>query len=183
MFISTSQFVALRLPALMRDRRTFRVLLASYRDFGYIAHRPHGLARLEIITRQGNLAYAGEGPGGRMVRPQSAEEMVLEAHMAQDAVERALDGSARFDLAVVYLGLTGFDKAWQYALRLKRIGGVSSLAVLTCDCDEERKAAVLGPYAGRAIADALITPACGGQGDFQAIYDGILKAWPKSRRS
>lgn len=183
-FVSTGQFVHDVMPGLMRGRTGYRVLLASYRDFGDIAADLQGdrCRGLEITTRGGNLdAFEWV----EALSPNSAvavAQMERQAADAQRRVTRATDSNERHDLAIVYLGLTGFDKALQYALGLKRRGTANRVAVLTCDCDETTKKERLGAADCReAFVSNILTPWCGGYTDFVQLAEGMTEVWPQVR--
>ena len=182
MFISTGQFVHDVLPGMMRGKKKFRVLMTNYNDLD-IPPAPLGQRQrgLEITVRSGGLeAYAFLEPKHR--GETAVEQMERQASVAQDAVERGTDNTERYDLAVVYLGLTGFDKALMFALKLRRLGVASSVAVLTCDCDTSAKQRKLERLiCGGPITSALLTPHCGGQADLEELYDGLLEVWPQVR--
>jgi hypothetical protein len=117
-------------------------------------------------------------PGDELV----TEQMERQAGAALDGVADATEDVERYDLAVVYLGLTGFDRALMFALGLKRRNVASAVVVLTCDCDKSAKQRKLERLIGGGpITSALLTPHCGGQGDLEELHDGLLEIWPQVR--
>ncbi len=182
--ISTTQFVQDVLPGLMRDHAAYRVLLATYNDVGDepVGFLPPGSGGLEITTRCGNHAYTWDDVRRLATVPGEDARIGARASQAQEAVAAATDRSERYNLAVVYFGLTGFDKALTYALLLKRRGQAETVIGLTCNCLLEHKMDKLErPLHERRIDTALVTPACGGQGDFQHLIAGITATWPSVR--
>jgi len=180
LFITTGQFIHDALPSLMRGKTGFSVLLATYNDAGDIVAGVPIPAGLRITTRTGNLVYSVREPVGRFDEP-VPRQMECQAAVAQAAVSSATDREA-YDLAVVYLGLTGFDRALSYALRLHRDKTATTVAVLTCDCDKQEKEKKLRRHVDAGdISMALITKACGGQADLPDIHLGLQEIWPQCK--
>jgi hypothetical protein len=181
MFITTGQFVQERLPQLMAGRPAFRVLLATYNDLGMevddvLKHLGRGL---EVTTRAGNLEYSPQEVLNTLSPPAARKRMEAEASAAQSVVERAIRQDATcYDLAVVYVGLLGFDRSFAYAAGLKKYDRASSVVVLTCDCDLKTKEAKLASSVDSGlISSAIITKWCGGQRELANITVGLVAQW------
>lgn len=178
MFISTGQFVHDVVPGIMRGRQRLNVLLASYNELD-IPLAPPGPAQngLEITLRSGGLKHYTLLPSESV-----AQQMERQSGDAQNIVDGWEDPAEHYDLAVVYLGLTGFDKALMYALGLRRRHIADRVVVITCDCNKVSKEQKLKRIldAGTLVA-AIITPWCGGQDDFGELYNGFIEVWPQVR--
>jgi hypothetical protein len=126
--------------------------------------------------------FSGQQPERLIGSIAEGERMIAGVGAAQQAVAHATDNSERYNLAVVYLGLTGFDKALMYALGLRRRQIAEQVAVITCDCNKSSKSHKLERIlTARTLTAAIITSWCGGQDDFADLYDGIREVWPQLR--
>ncbi len=186
MFITGGQFIREQLPELMKGHTSFRVLLATYNDLGMeVDDALKCLGRgLEVTTRAGNLEYSPQEVLNALSPPAALKRMEHEASAAQSVVERAIRQDATcYDLAIVYIGLTAFDRSLKYAVGLKKYGKASNVVVLTCDCDlKTKETKLVSSVDSHLISSAISTKWCGGQCELTNITVGIVAQWDSIRQ-
>lgn len=178
--LTIGEFVE-RLPDIVAGREQLKALFASYREINE-PKRGWGLTGkrgLEVTVRSGMLTAYGVQPSRNPL--EELRQMERQALHAQRLVSACIDDIAAegYGLAVVYLGLTAFAPALDFARSVKRVLPQIVLATLTCDCKMEEKIPALERY----VADSTInipmwTRECGGEVEMAYLAEALIAAWP-----
>ncbi len=150
MMYQSSEFISSRLPRIIARRRgdiPTRVLFATGREIW------------EVHT---DTIYAD--------RP----NLRVDIQRGRDAYD--VPPAQRYDVVVVYFGLTDFDRAFAFAQRIACARPGTRIVAVICDCSvEERHPELRGAVEAGTIEAIVRTPHCGGQLDLRQILDGILQ--------
>ncbi len=173
------------LPSLLAGKQQYSALFSTYREVAESAngYGPTGKPGLEVTIRTGGLAAYTIEP--RLGPRAEVRAMELQATLAQLAVEQVAGDIAaqKYDLVVVYLGLTAFEPALRFVRLLRRALPKARLVTLTCDCNVREKSERLAkPFADNTIDFAVVTPRCGGEEDMRDLVDALVTAWPAEKR-
>lgn len=193
--IPIRQFVDNQLPQLVQNPLT--ALFSTYREVsGYENGSVEtGKKGLKVIVQNGRMAFdpfdlAGlmignifpEHPEARKIGDVALESCEYRAGSAQERVERVL--ALKKDdnmLAVIYAGVSGFEKATDFAVRLKQENPKTIIVVLTCDCNPSWKEESLLPLVEAGEIDyALVTGECGGRRAMKSILEKLVSIWPNN---
>ena len=96
---------------------------------------------------------------------------------AQKEVESKLSDpdSLESDIVFVYVGVSGFDGAIQFADRVARANPDTKVIVLSCDCNSTHR--FYCSDLAKHLHQVVITPECGGRGALGQIYEEINRLW------
>lgn len=200
-FKTVEMFIGEDLPRLVQGKQQMTAFFATYNvvrghDNGLVKHGKGGLT---IWVQNGDVIYSDvafgmlaagvfnpSDPVMRIVSEAGNRKLNAQAATAQAQVEQALADqpaivNAENILAVVYAGLSAFDKAVAFASSLRAQHSHATVVVLTCDCQLESKGFELKPLMERGVIDyALATPECGGRKPMRTLLEALVAAWPKT---
>jgi hypothetical protein len=175
MFTNISSFLENEIPVFLAGIERLHIFLGTYNS---VSGHESGLVRTGLIgltmqIQSGDLWYAPITDGERTWPPPFAA-------ISGTATKLEVKPQEEISLfAVIYAGLTGFDRAVNSARSIKQQNPGAKVAVVTCDCDPRKAEEILRPLLDSHELDFVIVDhRCGGYGAMREILDGIVRIWP-----
>lgn len=199
-FKTVETFISDELPRLVQGKQQMTAFFATYNVVNRYENGlvKHGKGGLTIRVQNGDVIYSDAAfgmlvagafhpsdPSMRRVSDIGNRILNTQAATTQAKVEQALADqlaivNAENILAVVYAGLSAFDKAVAFASSLRAQHPHATVVVLTCDCQLESKRFELEPLIKQGVINyALTTPECGGREPMRKLLEALIAAWPK----